>query len=373
MFVFDIQRFGGGGTTVVNETAKVPDATPEERELQGLTLDFAKNYAFPSAKKLNTLASDSLTKTLEPNFGSMYYGGTAPQINTITSQHQGLTQGILPEAYKANKQQYIKSGLDQMGSALVGANKRGVVNSSIMDKAREGIQTSTAEALGKQFNIDIQQNQDLLDQGLSMAYAPIEYATKAQVASQAVPASWYQMSLGQAGTVSDAWHNEANRRYSLRSNPQAVQQQSSGLFGGLGSIAGALIGCVDEETPVLIDGLGVAPIKDVEPGQVILGNGKMTEVEAVVYSIKPCIEIITDEGNLIVTESQPILINDNELVNAGDLEVGHQICEKNILVIADAGLRTVYELKVKDTYFNANGFILEGYTEEEYAVLTGGE
>lgn len=372
MFEFDIQRFGGGGTTVVNETAKVPDITPEERELQGLTLEYAKNYAFPSAKKLNTLATDSLTKTLEPDFGSMYYGQTAPKINAITSQHQGLTQGILPEAFKANKQQYIKSGVEELGSALSGAAGKGVVNSSLMDRARSDVQTKTSEALGKQFNEDIQLNQDLLDQGLDMAYAPIQYATQAQVASQAVPASWYQMSLGQSSNVSDAWNNMANRRYSLRSNPQAVQQQSSGWAGGLGSIAGALIGCVDGDTPVLIDG-GVTPIKHVEPGQMILGHGKMTEIEAVIYSIKPCIEIVTDEGNLIVTESQPILIAEDTLVDAGDLEVGQQIFDKNILVIADAGRRTVYELKVKDTYFNANGFILEGYTDEEYAKLLGGE
>ena len=149
-------------------------------------------------------------------------------------------------------------------------------------------------------------------------------------------------------------------------NPTVVanQDSSGGLFGGLGSIAGALIGCVSPETLVQTPD-GMLEIQDIEVGDMVLGENGFTEVEMITIDQKDIFDIVTKENILVCTSTQPIKHDDGSYKTLNQLSCGDRISGKEILGIYYAGESDVYELKVKDINFYAGPFLIQGYTEEE--------
>jgi len=363
MFEFDLQRFGGGGTKTVNEVRKVPKISATEQGLQDLAVGYGTTN-LDYANQLNKLGTDSLTNVLNIDYNKLY-GDLTNQLGTINEKYTALLSGELPSSYAANKNQYITQGLSELGGVLNTGAQRGVINSSISERANKDINTRTAEAMGKQYSSDIALQQGLLNDAYANAYKPIEQATNAQAASLSVPASYYTMGTGLGSTLTDTWNNMANRRYSLASTPQTVATGSSGLFSGLGSVAGALIGCVDENTLVETPD-GKIPIKEIVSGDKVKGENGFSKVQLVSMHHAECFDIVMENNVLTCTKTQPIQIDNGIFKTIDEISTGDKLSGKEVYAIVSVGIKLVYELKTEDINFYANDILVEGYTEKEF-------
>lgn len=91
-----------------------------------------------------------------------------------------LVNGILPSAYANNRQAALNADLrGTMGSAVNNLANRGVINSSVANKAMDDISQSAADTLAKRYADDIQLEASLLDRDRGQAREAYDVSTGA--------------------------------------------------------------------------------------------------------------------------------------------------------------------------------------------------
>lgn len=213
MVTFDLQLFGGGkgGSSVHYTQAQVPQATPEERELQAQQVAWAKKTQ-PSAELLLNMGSNALKEQQvnpNPNWQGLYNaaqkatGENVNLVNSLTPQVQqaasgvgknngvlgsmmgqavntmaqgnkelegrynsaitdntgrmgSLLQGQLPSQYADARRQALQSDLNStVGNTLSGLASRGIINSSQADRAFNGISRNASDTLARNYTGDM--------------------------------------------------------------------------------------------------------------------------------------------------------------------------------------------------------------------------
>lgn len=245
MFRFNLQLFGGKGSSVTYQQASVPDATPEERALQQKQLDWA-NYTFPNATKLEDKAMSAINnQQVNPNPAWQTLYDNAQKQNSQNQQSMAdLQKGILPTAYAANRQATLNNDLQStVGNAIANLGSRGILNSSVTNSALNNISQNAANTLNNSYMQDLSSQSQLLNQSQDFALDPIKTAATAQEASIDVPSKYFAMATGQEAPTQSLLSQMSNQRYSMASPAQTiVSQGSGGLFGALGSGLGMALG-----------------------------------------------------------------------------------------------------------------------------------
>lgn len=359
-----------GSTTTTVESYQ---PTEEEIRMQKQAADYADAVA-PNALKLNEIAGDLLYGsygTVQADYDAM---NQAAQ-NQIASANQtvsGLMQGQLPTAYQEAMENSINRGVQNtMGSTLNDLAARGVLNSSVTNKAMQGISDSAADAMAQQYSNNIATLSQLAGQQTSMAGQPISLSAAAQEAAQQPALNLWNASLGlnQGGTGS------ALSAVAGQGTSTATQKQSggSGLLGGvLTGLASNYQWCFTADTKVKTEDGEKKMYLMREGDKVICPNADGTEtVETVTAVMEPhysdVYAVTTNKQKFVhTTLSQPLCKADGGYVLVGDLMIGTELKGVGkVTGIVYSGERKVYDIKVtgENSYY-ANGFVAKGGTDE---------
>ena len=168
MFKFDLQLFGGGGGKGGGGSSS-SSYTPSAQELQLI------NYMAKNAEQAQTgmdsllgqfntgVQSDTFKNLLSNSLNQIQSG------QNLTSQ---LTQGQLPTAYTDNMTNAIKTGVNNtVGSAINSLGNRGVLNSSVTNKAMNDIEKNVSDTMAQQYSNNIGQLAGLANQQIGTATA----------------------------------------------------------------------------------------------------------------------------------------------------------------------------------------------------------
>ena len=281
-FKFDLQLFGGGGSsTTVNESKYTP--SEYELQLQKAQADYANAIA-PNSLWLN----DTARKVLQDSLGTVQvdynkmnqnaqnqisgaqqgYSSLIPQYSnlanannaanaTYASQISGLQNGILPQSYLDNMSDAIRSGVtNTVGQNINDLGNRGVLNSSVTGQAMNDIEKNVSNTMAQQYNNNISQlsnlygnqfnnamqtnssNAGLLGQQgstygnlLNSATSGTTAAAAAQEAAQQPALNLWNASIGLNGTTTGALAAAAGK--GTTTNTATTSVGSSGLLGGL--------------------------------------------------------------------------------------------------------------------------------------------
>ena len=211
MLKFDLQLFGGGGkkSKVVSTSAKVPEASSEEKKILANEMGWLSNALGVSNNLMNLANGQINNNQVTPDYNSLlqsalsgtqqagqtvsglipqvqngvtgannanngYIGGIGNAMQTfqegnkyLDSDYQkamadnegimsGLLSGDLPSAYAQNRQKALQSDLDAtMGSTLSSLADRGIINSSVANQSMNDISKNAANALAANYTSDM--------------------------------------------------------------------------------------------------------------------------------------------------------------------------------------------------------------------------
>ena len=169
MFKFNLQLFGGGGGKGGGGGSSSSSYTPSAQELQLI------NYMAKNAEQAQTgmdsllgqfntgVQSDTFKNLLNNSLNQVKSG------QNLTSQ---LTQGQLPTAYTDNMTNAIKTGVNNtVGSVINSLGNRGVLNSSVTNKAMNDIEKNVSDTMAQQYSNNIGQLAGLANQQIGTATA----------------------------------------------------------------------------------------------------------------------------------------------------------------------------------------------------------
>jgi hypothetical protein len=229
---FNLQMFKGKGGSTVNYTP-----SEEERALLAQQLKY-QNAFYPNVIMLN----DTAKNLLDDSYGTVqvdYNKANADAQQQIANAQgivSGLQSGQIPEAYVQNMTDAISRGVNNtVGNAINSLGNRGVLNSSITNKALGDISNSVSDTMAQQYNNSIGTMSQLAGQQVDQATAGITASAGAQEASQQPALNLWNASLGLQGSGNQVLGNIAGK-YGTR-----VQQNNGGGFGNfLGGVATGL-------------------------------------------------------------------------------------------------------------------------------------
>lgn len=210
MLKFNLQLFGGGKKSkVVSTSAKVPEASSEEKKILANEMGWLSNALGVSNNLMNLANGQINNSQVTPDYNGLLQGalsgtkqagqtvsGLIPQVqNGVTgannanngyiggignamqtfregnkyldSDYQramannagimsGLLSGDLPSAYAQNRQKALQSDLDAtMGSTLSSLADRGIINSSVAGQAMNDISKNAANSLASSYTNDM--------------------------------------------------------------------------------------------------------------------------------------------------------------------------------------------------------------------------
>lgn len=213
--------------------------SPEERALLAQQVEL-QNQFYPNAIKLNEAAGDVLWDsygTVQADYNKM--NDTAQQqIANAQGIVSGLQSGQLPQAYIDNMTNAVGGTIQNtLGNAINSLGQRGVINSSVGNKAINDIANSTANAVAEQYNNNIALQSQLAGQQIDNATAGITASAGAQEAAQQPALNLWEASLGLQGSGNQVLGNIAGK-YGTR-----VQTNQGGGFGNfLGGVASGIAG-----------------------------------------------------------------------------------------------------------------------------------
>ena len=225
----DLQMFKGG-TTVTNTSSY----TPSEYELQ---LQHAQaNYA--DAISPNSLwLNDTAKGLLQNSLGTVqvdYNKLNSDAQNQIAGAQAGignLTNGQLPSSYLQNMTDAVKTGVtNTVGSNINDLANRGVLNSSVTNKALNDISSNVSDTMAKSYNNNINTLGNLYNNQISNATAGITTAAAAQEAAQQPAINLWNASLGLNGSTTSALAAAAGKGTTTSTQ---TQSSSGGLLSGL--------------------------------------------------------------------------------------------------------------------------------------------
>lgn len=367
------ERMGGGGTKVKQVEAQYAKATPEQNQLMGNQMDWFANLG-PSINSLTNLGNSSLSNIPSFNYGQMFNDNMGQQ-SQIQSGFNGLAQGKLPDGWANEQAKAIERSMgNALGSTMAKWADKGLVNSSLSQKAFGDVSTQAANQLQQNYLNNLSAAGSALGNSMTALWNPMQQAQSAEQAAWQTPANAFGLAGQLNQPISDLLSQLLQQQTSLSSPAQTIVQQKSSPWGAIGGLAGQLgsaaIMCFPAGT--LIDmPKGEVPIEAVREMDVVYGDDFQDEVVVQTYQgTKPeLFVIVTNKGTLRTTEGQRLMLPDDELERVENLKVGDKLIHRDSYAEIEAiekeiGEVAVYELDVTGhNLFWADGFLVEGMVE----------
>lgn len=272
-FVFDLQRFGGKGSS--STTVQSYQPTEGEKRLQNQAADYSEAVA-PNALKLNNYAMNLLKDslgTVQVDYNTMNKNAqnqianatsnmaalakdnnaantaannalssisnqmgtlankTSASLGNLAGTYTGATNkanatlgqlanGNVPSAYQENMEKSIQSALNNtLGKAVSNLGNRGVLNSSVTSSALNDIEKNAADSVAQQYQQNIGQAANLTQQQMGNSTGTAD--------------SLGNLISKQYDTVNSGLGQQAQYAQQKFENTQNKNSQNSGLYSNL--------------------------------------------------------------------------------------------------------------------------------------------
>lgn len=168
-FKFDLQLFGGGGGKGGDSQSTSSSYTPSAEEQQLLT--YIKQNADSAEPGITSLINQFNTGVQSDSFKNLL-SNSSNLISSGQNMYSSLMNGQLPSAYTENMTDAIKSGVNStVGSYTNSLANRGVINSSVTNKALNDVQSNVANTMAQQYANNISTLGNLAGQQIQSATA----------------------------------------------------------------------------------------------------------------------------------------------------------------------------------------------------------
>ena len=288
MFKFDLQRFGGGkGEKSSTSSREIPLATGNEKLLETGLLGYNTNGLNSASGVLNSGVS-KIGDTYSPNWQNVLdkyntslgsaLGDYTQGINKMYDAYSSLADGNLPAAYAKNRQAALQDDLDNtVGSTVNNLGNRGVINSSVTNKALSDISQNASDALAKQYTQDLQTQSGLIgnqSNTIANAYNTLSNAAQssfnntgaAQTGSYSQPTQYLSWANSLSGPAQSMWQNYYNGRMGTGTTTTTKDDGGASTWGAIGQLGSAYImACFVADTMVQTPD-GDKPISHINPG-----------------------------------------------------------------------------------------------------------
>jgi hypothetical protein len=357
---WDSQLFGGG-TTVVNEPKKVPEASPEEQRAWKLKNDYDE-YIYQQAKPMFDIGTAGFYRgaAIAPDYQGMY--------DNYQNQYQGIQQGMNGllagnDLLAKQRQGAMANQINEMTGnfrnwvARSGVSLDGTTAGGALQRLGEGI----TDAYAKQYNQDLATSSQLLEQARQTALTPVTDAAAIQQAAISVPQNIMALGTGQAQPNSNTWETLYQGRMSLASDPQVIHEPSA--FGGIASGIGQAMACFPADVVVDVPG-GQIPIQHTPKGMRVItpksDGGVIIGTDG--PRMQPIIRVVAGPYEVETTPSQPFLTTAGmKLPEVGDIAITREGKVMITAVIETGEEKDVYDITIDgENIFYANGFAVEG-------------
>ena len=368
----------GGGTKVQNIGAQYAQASPEQNKLLQNQMDWFSNLS-PSINQLTNFGSSSLSKVPQYDYGQMY-SNNMPQQNQIQAGFNGLTQGKLPDGFADQQGSYITGKMgDAMGSTMAKWADKGLVNSSLAQRAFGDVQGWASEQLQKNHLNNMSAAGTALGNSQQALWSPMQYASEAQDAAMKLPTQAFGLAGQLNQPIADLLAQLIGQQTAMSSPAQTIVSQKESPWGAIAGLAGSLgsaaIACFPAGSLVSTP-RGDIPIELIKEQSVLYGEDYQDEVVIETYeAVKDELyTVTTDKGVLRTTKGQRLMMPDDELKRIEDIQIGDQLIYKESYaqvqdIRKESGEIKVYELDTTGrNLFWVDGFLVEGMVEESWAL-----
>lgn len=332
MFKFDLQLFGGGkGEETSTSSREIPPATGNEKLLEAGLLGYNTNGLNSASGVLNSGVS-KIGDTYSPNWQNVLdkyntslgsalgdytqssannlskynkelateNGWYTQDINKIYDAYSSLADGNLPAAYAKNRQAALQDDLDNtVGSTVNNLGNRGVINSSVTNKALSDISQNASDTLAKQYTQDLQTQSGLIgnqSNTIANAYNTLSGANQnaynagnttasgiygntanaaqssfnntgaAQTGSYSQPTQYLSWANSLSSPAQSMWQNYYNGRMGTGTTTTTKDDGGASTWGAIGQLGSAYImACFVADTMVQTPD-GDKPIYHINPG-----------------------------------------------------------------------------------------------------------
>lgn len=179
-FNFDLQLFGGGGGKGGGGSSSSSSYQPSAQEQ--VLMDYMKQNADSAEGGIKSMLNQFNSGVNSDSFKNLL-GQSSGLIQSGQNMYSNLMNGKLPTAYTDNMSDAIKTGVQNtVGSTVNGLAGRGVLNSSVTNKALNDIEGNVSNAMAQNYNQNVSQLAGLAGnqiQSATAGYAP--YSTLAQL------------------------------------------------------------------------------------------------------------------------------------------------------------------------------------------------
>lgn len=330
---------GAGNNSVTGKIAEAlnnvysPDWTALNNQYQRATDAALKDYtnATNTYNKSVSNASNTYKNALN-SLANAYTKANNSNLSTynkdvagISDAMKNVTNGILPAAYAAARQQALNADLKgTVGNSIANLANRGIVNSSITQNSLNDISRNASDTLARNYADDLQQQMNLLTQREGTASNMYNTRNQAALGNYNVGSNKAENIYNSSTSTANSILNAANQLYGNRTltaqnklsgaasaqagSYEPVQQYlnigsqmlqpsmsmyntmysgrmgtgtvtsttssgggkgSSGIASGVGSIGSALIVCFTGKTLITTPD-GYKEIQDIQPGDIVL-------------------------------------------------------------------------------------------------------
>lgn len=288
MFKFDLQLFGGGkGEEHSTSSREIPFATGNEKLLETGLLGYNTNGLNSASGVLNSGVS-KIGDTYSPNWQNVLdkyntslgsaLGDYTQGINKMYDAYSSLADGNLPAAYAKNRQAALQDDLDNtVGSTVNNLGNRGVINSSVTNKALSDISQNASDTLAKQYTQDLQTQSGLIgnqSNTIANAYNTFSNAAQssfdntgvAQTGSYSQPTQYLSWANSLSSPAQSMWQNYYNGRMGTGTTSTTKDDGGASTWGAIGQLGSAYImACFVADTMVQTPD-GDKPISHINPG-----------------------------------------------------------------------------------------------------------
>ena len=182
MFKFNLQLFGGGGKGGGKGGGSSSSSSYEPSEQEKQIMNYMAQNAEQAQTGIGSLLGQFNTGVQSDTFKNLL-SNSLNQVQSGQNLTSQLTQGKLPTAYTDNMTNAIKTGVNNtVGSAINSLGNRGVLNSSVTNKAVNDIEKNVSDTMAQQYSNNIGQLAGLANQQIGTATAGYNpYNTLAQL------------------------------------------------------------------------------------------------------------------------------------------------------------------------------------------------
>lgn len=374
---------GGTKKTTVN----IPPQTQTEANLEKQLAGYG-TQGINSASSIRDNAVNSISGTYNPSWSGLAnnYNGQTAQLrsdygnvmNGINNGYTSLMDGELPSTFAAARQQALQDDLTKtVGSTVNSLGSRGVLNSSVTNKALNDISQNASDTLAKQYSSDVGLYSGLLSSAANnyntqfnnysnLDNGTLNANTTAQNSSYTQPGTLlsYAQELYKPG--SDLYNTMYNGRMRSAGQTQSTNDGGSSTWGAIGSLgSAAIIACFIAGTSISTP-KGDKPIENIKIGDKVIGKNGNTETVTYTNPGTPCpiVELITDKGIVRTTHTQRFYSDiDKEPEYA--LDVKNIITKDGVAKVISTNIlpvELVYDFATTGSNsFYANGLLAEGW------------